>query len=104
MRPALVVPAILMMAGVANAQGPPPDQDALEGWPPVPPIQEQSAIENYCIHRNLIYSVGAILCAGGQGLVCTPSAGSGSGGRAYWSSVPVTRGEINWTPPAHCGR
>jgi hypothetical protein len=106
MRAALVVPAVLMMAGlatagVANAQGPPPDQD--EGWPPVPPIKEQS-IASYCIHRNLLYSMGAILCAGGQGLVCTPSPGSGSGGRAYWSSVPVTRGEINWTPPAHCSR
>jgi hypothetical protein len=108
MRAALVVPALLMMAGlataaVANAQGPPADQDAMEGWPPAPPIKEQ-AIENYCIHRNLVYSIGAILCAGGQGLVCTPSPGPATGGRAYWSSVPVSRGEINWTPPAHCGR
>jgi hypothetical protein len=106
MRAALVVPVVLVMAGlatagVANAQGSPPDQD--EGWPPVPPIKEQS-IESYCIHRNLLYSMGAILCAGGQGLVCTPSPGSGTGGRAYWSSVPVSRGDINWTPPAHCGR
>jgi hypothetical protein len=106
MRAALVVPVVLVMAGlatagVANAQGSPPDQD--EGWPPVPPIKEQS-IESYCIHRNLLYSMGAILCAGGQGLVCTPSPGPATGGRAYWSSVPVTRGEINWTPPAHCSR
>ncbi len=104
MRAALLVPAMLIMAGVANAQESPADQEALEGWPPVPPIKEQSAIESYCIHRNLLYSIGDILCAGGQGLVCTPSPGSGTGGRAYWSSVPVSRGDINWTPPAHCGR
>jgi hypothetical protein len=100
----LLVPAVLIMAGVANAQEGPTDQEGLEGWPPVPPIKEQSAIESYCIHRNLLYSIGDILCAGGQGLVCTPSAGAGTGGRAYWSSVPVSRGDINWTPPAHCGR
>lgn len=113
MRVALSVPVVLLMAsmmtGVANAQGAPPSQEGFgqegfEGWPPVPPIKDQSAIGSYCIHRNLLYSIGAVLCAGGQGLVCVPSAGTGTGGRAYWSAVPVSRGDINWTPPGHCGR
>lgn len=103
MRAALLVPAVLIMATVANAQGAPPDQEAIEGWPPVPPIKDQSAVENYCIHRNLVYSIGDVLCTGGQGLVCAPSSGPGTGGRAYWSSVPVSRGDVNWTPPARCG-
>lgn len=104
MRPALLVLGVFMTASAANAQGAPADQEAIEGWPPVPPIKEESAIGNYCIHRNLLYSIGDVLCAGGQGLVCAPSSGSGSAGRAYWSSVPVSRGDVNWTPPAHCGR
>ena len=103
MREVLSVPALLVIASVANAQGAPPDQQGFEGWSPVPPI-EQSAIGSYCIHRNLLYSIGAVLCAGSQGLVCAPSAGTGTGGRAYWSSVPVSRGDINWAPPAHYGR
>lgn len=104
MRTALSVPALLIMVTAAVAQGAPTDQEAIEAWPPVPPVQEQSAVGSYCIHRNLLYSIGDVLCLGGQGLVCAPSAGSSTGGRAYWSSVPVGRGDINWTPPAHCGR
>src|ERR1700739_532361 len=103
MRAALLVPAVLIMATAANAQGPPTDQEAIEGWPPVPPIKDQPAVENYCIHRNLVYSIGDVLCTGGQGLVCAPSSGPGPGGRSYWSSVPVSRGDVNWTPPARCG-
>lgn len=104
MRAALLIPVMLTMVGMANAQGGPTSQEAIEGWPPVPPIKDQSAIGSYCIHRNLLYSMGGVLCAGGQGLVCVPSSGPGTGGRAYWSSVPVSRGDVNWTPPAHCGR
>jgi hypothetical protein len=102
MRAALLVPAVLVMASVANAQGAPTDQEAIEGWPPVPPIKDQSGIESYCIHRNLLYSMGDVLCTGGQGLVCVPS--PATGGRAYWSSVPVSRGDINWTPPGRCDK
>jgi hypothetical protein len=104
MRTARLIPALLVIAGVANAQGVPADQEPFEGWPPVPPIKEQAAVGSYCVHRNLLYSLGTVLCTGGQGLVCVPSAGSGTGGRAYWSAVPVSRGDVNWTPPAHCGR
>jgi hypothetical protein len=104
-RVAAFVPALMLMVSMANAQGAPPDQDTMfDGWPPVPPIKEQAAIGNYCIHRNLLYSVGDVICVGAQGLVCTPPLGSGTGGRAYWSSVPVNRGDVNWAPPAHCGK
>ena len=104
-RVASFVPALLVIASVANAQGARPDEDTmLEGWPPVPPIKEQAVIGNYCIHRNLLYSMGDVVCVGGQGLVCTPPPGPSTGGRAYWSSVPVSRGDINWAPPAHCGK
>jgi hypothetical protein len=103
MRTALWIPALLIMASVANAQGAPTDEEQFEEGPPVPPIKEES-IGIYCIHRNLLYSIGDVLCIGGQGLVCVPSSGPGSGGRAYWSSVPVNRSDVNWTPPARCGR
>jgi hypothetical protein len=99
----LLIPVLIMMASVANAQDAPPDQDTmLQGWSPMPPIKEPTVIANYCIHRNLLYSMGDVVCVEGQGLVCVPPAGTGTGGRAYWSSVPVSRGDINWTPPAHC--
>jgi hypothetical protein len=103
MRAALLIPALLVTVGVANAQGSQANQEAIDDWPPVPPIKEQSVI-GYCIHRNLLYSMGDVLCMGGQGLVCAPSPGPDTGGRAYWSSVPVSRGDINWSPPAHCGK
>lgn len=95
---------LLALTTMASAQGALPEQGELEGWPPVPPLKEQATIGNYCIHRNLIFSVGDVLCVGGQGLVCVPPSGSATGGRSYWSSVPVNRGDINWTPPAHCGK
>lgn len=88
---------------VASAQSGPSEQGSVDEWPPVPPLKDQSAIGNYCVHRNLIYSMGDVLCLGGQGLVCvSPPVGPATGGRSYWSSVPVSRGDINWTPPAHC--
>ncbi len=104
MRAILLIPALLVTMSVANAQLAPTEQEAIDSWPPVPPIKEQSAIGNYCIHRNLLYSIGDVLCVGGQGVVCTPAAKTGTGGRAYWSSVPVNREGINLTPPARCGR
>lgn len=104
-RAALFILFLVAAASLANAQEALPDQDLTHGWwPPVPPIKEQSAIGNYCVHRNLLYSVGDARCVGGQGLVCVPPPGPASGGRAYWSSVPVTRGDVNWAPPAHCGK
>jgi len=105
MRTAVFILAMLAMFGIAvtaHAQGAPPEA-AVEGWPPVPPINDQSGVGNYCIHRNLLYSMGDILCVGLQGLVCVPP-GAGTGGRPYWSSVPVSRGEINWAPPGHCDK
>ncbi len=93
----------MTVANAQNASGS-PDQGAIEGWPPVPPLQDQAVIGNYCIHRNLLYSLGDILCLGGLGLVCAPASGTATGGRAYWSSNPVNRGDVNWTPPAHCGK
>jgi hypothetical protein len=103
MRAALLIFALLVTAGVTNARGSQANQEAIDGWPPVPPI-EQSVIGSYCIHRNLLYSMGDVLCVGGQGLVCAPPPGPDTGGRAYWSSVTVSRGDINWNPPAHCGK
>lgn len=103
-RAAIVIAVMAVTAPVANSQGASPDQGIVEGWPPAPPLQDQSVIGNYCIHRNLVYSMGDVLCLGGQGLVCAPPPGAATGGRAYWSSVPVSRGEINWSPPAHCGQ
>lgn len=105
MRAAAFIISMVVTITVAHAQsasGSPPDQGAIEGWPPVPPLQDQAVIGNYCIHRNLLYSLGDILCLGGLGLVCAPASGTASGGRAYWSSNPVNRGDVNWTPPAHC--
>lgn len=107
MRAAIVVAVMTVAASAANAQGAQgaaPDQGIVEEWPPVPPLQDQSVIGNYCIHRNLVYSMGDVLCLGGQGLVCAPPPGAATGGRAYWSSAPVSRGDINWSPPAHCGK
>jgi hypothetical protein len=101
-RAVLFVSALMLGATNANAQGTTPDQ-VFEAWPPVPPLNEES-VAHYCIHGNLFYSVGAVLCVGGQGLVCAPPSASATGGRAYWSSVPVSNGNVNWTPPAHCGR
>ena len=103
-RAASFIPALMLMVSVASAQDAPPQQDMMFGGPPVPPIKEQAAIGSYCIHRNLLYSMGDVICVGGQGLVCTPPAASGTGGRAYWSAVPVNRGDVNWAPPAHCGK
>jgi hypothetical protein len=103
-RIALLVVAASIQATMADAQNSPPENALVDGWPPVPPLKEQSVIGNYCIHRNLIYSMGDVLCVGGQGLVCAPPPGPGTGGRAYWSSVPVSRGDVNWAPPAHCGK
>ena len=107
MRAAIVIAVTAVTAFAAYAQGAPggpPDQGMFEGWPPVPPLQDQAVIGNYCIHRNMVYSMGDVLCLGGQGLVCTPPPGAATGGRAYWSSAPVSRGDINWSPPAHCGK
>jgi hypothetical protein len=98
-RAVLFVSALMLGATNANAQGTMPDH-VFEAWPPVPPLNEQS-VAHYCIHRNLLYSTGAVLCEGGQGLVCAPGA---TGEQAYWSSVPVNRGGVDWTPPAHCGK
>jgi hypothetical protein len=105
-RAAIVIVILAVTAPAANAQGAsggPPEDGMFEGFPAVPPLQDQSAIGNYCIHRNLVYSMGDVLCLGGQGLVCAPP-GAATGGRAYWSSAPVSRGEANWSPPAHCGK
>lgn len=98
--------AVLLVATLTTgrAEPAPSEQGELDGWPPVPPLKDQTVIGNYCIHRNLIYSMGDVLCIGGQGLVCVPPSGTATGGRAYWSSAPVSRGDINWTPPAHCGK
>jgi hypothetical protein len=93
----------LALAGAVNAQNATPSQ-SYEGGPPVPPVNEPAVIGNYCVHRNLLYSLGDVLCLGGQGLVCAPASGPATGARAYWSSVPVNRGDINWAPPAHCGK
>jgi len=103
-RATILLVATAALTTAACAQGMPSDQGELDGWPPVPPLKDPSAIGNYCIHRNLIYSMGDVLCVGGQGLVCAPPPGPATGGRSYWSSVPVSRGDINWTPPAHCGK
>lgn len=103
MRKTLFMLATLATAAAARAQGGPPPAMPDELWPPVPPLNDQAAIGNYCIHRNLIYSMGDVLCVGGQGLVCVPPPSPTTGGRAYWSSAPVSRGDINWAPPAHCG-
>jgi hypothetical protein len=103
-RAALFILTLIVTASVANAQGTSVDQQAIEEWPPVPPINEQSVIGGYCIHRNLIYSLGDALCIGKLGLVCVPPPGPSTGGRPYWSSVPVTRGDVNWAPPANCGK
>jgi len=116
LRPAVNVYGRVKIAGAAvllvamatlttgRAEPAPSEQGELDGWPPVPPLKDQTVIGNYCIHRNLIYSMGDVLCIGGQGLVCVPPSGTATGGRAYWSSAPVSRGDINWTPPAHCGK
>jgi hypothetical protein len=104
MRAAAFIVAMIGIATAAHAQGPSPQDAADEGWPPVPPLSDQSAVGNYCIHRNLVYSMGDVICVGLEGLVCVPPAGPGTGGRAYWSPVPVSRGEINWAPPAHCDK
>ena len=106
MRAAAFIISMLATITVANAQtaeGVPPDQ-SVEAWPPVPPLQDPAVIGNYCIHRNLVYSLGDVLCLGGTGLVCAPASGTASGGRAYWSATPVNRGDVNWTPPARCGK
>jgi hypothetical protein len=100
----IVIAVMIVAAPAANAEGAAPDQGVVGGWAPVPPLQDQSSIGNYCIHRNLVYSMGDVLCAGGQGLVCVPPPGAATGGRAYWSAVQVSRGDINWSPPAHCGK
>jgi len=96
--------AVTVIATLANAQDLQPDQNGFEGWPPVPPLNDQSGIGHYCVHRNLLYSTGDIICVGGEGLVCVPPASQANGARAYWSSVAVNRGDINWTPPVHCVR
>lgn len=102
---AMMTVTMTVMSAVANAQGSPPDRSD-QGFfgtsPPVPPLSDQAVIGNYCIHRNLIYSIGDVRCESGQGVVCVPPTGTGSGSRAYWSSVPVSRGDVNWAPPAHC--
>lgn len=103
-RTVVMIVATVALTTVVSAQGASSVQDELEGWPPVPPLKDQSVVGNYCIHRNLVYSMGDVLCIGGQGLVCVPPSGTATGGRAYWSSAPVSRGDINWTPPAHCGK
>jgi hypothetical protein len=94
--------ATVPLATMASAQDTAPESSVQE-WAPVPPLGDASGVANYCVHGNLIYSMGDVLCEGLQALVCVPAI-AGTGGRSYWSSVPVTRGEINWAPPAHCGK
>jgi len=94
--------ATVPLATMASAQDTAPEASVQE-WAPVPPLGDASGVANYCVHGNLLYSMGDVLCEGLQALVCVPPI-AGTGGRAYWSSVPVTRGEINWAPPAHCGK
>jgi hypothetical protein len=103
MRKSVFIFGVIGMATAANAQAPSPD-GSVAGWPPVPPLADQTGIENYCVHGNLLYSKGDVLCVGAQGLVCVPSSGGNGGTRPYWSSVPVGRGDVNWSPPARCGR
>ncbi len=103
MRLAAIVVATLATTVVAHAQPAPPPEEAMQAWAPVPPLNDQSGIGNYCVHDNLVYSMGSVLCVGLQGVVCVPP-GANTGGRAYWSSVPISRGDVNWAPPAHCGR
>lgn len=100
----IFIAVMIATVNVANAHGTPPNPDVVEGWLPVPPLKDQSVFGNYCINRNLLYSIGDILCVGGEGLVCAQPPCAATGGRAYWSSVPVSRGDINWSPPAHCGK
>src|ERR1700683_1608494 len=76
MRTAVFILVVFGIATTAHAQGAPPEA-AVEGWPPVPPINDQSGIGNYCIHRNLVYSMGDVLCVGSQGLVWVPPGGAG---------------------------
>jgi hypothetical protein len=97
MRKALYVVFMVGTVTIAHAQAVTPEEPMV-GWPPVPPLNDQSGIRNYCIHRNLLYSIGDVLCVGFQGVVCVPPTGS-VGGRPYWSSVPISRGDINWAPP-----
>jgi hypothetical protein len=103
MRAALFTAAMLSMATIAHAQdtAAPAPMESYPAGPP--PLNDQSGVGNYCIDQNLLYSMGAVICAGPQGLVCVPP-GAGTGGRAYWSAVPVTSGGVNWAPPARCER
>ena len=74
MRAIAFIIGMLVTMTVANAQNASgsPDQGAIEGWPPVPPLQDQAVIGNYCIHRNLLYSLGDILCLGDSDLSAPP--------------------------------
>jgi hypothetical protein len=74
-----------------------------EGSAPVPPPIAQSAMENYCVYGNLIYSFGSGLCLGKSGgLICVPSVKDkiDVAGRGYWHQGPeIEIGGKKYNPP-----
>ena len=68
----------------------------LGGSPPVPPINVEPQVGDYCIFGNLLYSIGAGMCIGKDGYICVPPGTGGledkdSTSRSYWHKGDIAK-------------